>query len=112
MYSKAVMSYLGSPGAPYYEGSNITDFLDSYSRMCIDYQVDNQEKIKRLSWYCKLYTGKYIEILISSSGTSWAALCKALHEKYKDQDLNQQMNSWRFLEIYKSKFHSKTADIL
>lgn len=89
MYSRAVMPYPGSPGAPFFEGSNITDFLDSYSRMCTDYQVDKQEKIKRLSWYCELFTGKYIETLISSSGTSWAALRKALREEYKGQDLNQ-----------------------
>ena len=112
MHSRAVMPYPGSPGAPYFEGSNITDFLDSYSRMCTDYQVDEQEKIKRLSWYCELFTGKYIETLISSSGTSWAALRKALREEYKDQDLNQQMNSRRFLEIYKSKSRSETADVL
>ncbi len=37
MYSKAVMPYPGSPGAPYCEESNITDFLDSYSCMCTDY---------------------------------------------------------------------------
>ena len=112
MYPRAIMPYPGSPGAPYFEGSNITDFLDSYSRMCTDHQVDEQEKIKRLSWYCELFTGKYIETLISSSGTSWAALRKALREEYKDQDLNQQMNSRRFLEIYKSKSRSDTADAL
>ena len=112
MYSRAVMPYPGSPGAPFFEGTNITDFLDSYSRMCTDYQVDEQEKIKRLSWYCELFTGKYIETLISSSGTSLATLRKALREEYKDQDLNQQMNSRRFLEVYKSKSRSDTADVL
>ena len=84
MYSRAVMPYPGSPGAPFFEGSNITDFLESYSRMCTDYQVDEQEKIKRLSWYCELFTGKYIDTFISSSGTSWAALRKALRKEYKD----------------------------
>ncbi len=81
IYSRAVMPYPGSLGAPFFEGFNITDFLESYSRMCTDYQVDEQEKIKRLSWYCELFTGKYIETLISSSGTSWAALCKVLREE-------------------------------
>ncbi len=88
IYSRAVMPYSGSPGAPYFEGLNITNFFHSYSRMCSNYQVDKQEKIKRLSWYYELFTGKYIETLISSLGTSWAALCKALREEYKDQDLN------------------------
>ena len=70
MHSKVVMPYPGSSRAPYFEESNITNFLDSYSRMCTDYAVDEQEKIKRLSWYCKLFTGKYIKTFISSSGTS------------------------------------------
>ena len=68
IYSRAVMPYPGSPGAPFFEGSNITDFLESYSRMCTDYQVDKQEKIKRLSCYFELFTGKYIETLISFYG--------------------------------------------
>ena len=88
-YSRAVMRYSILPGALFFEGSNITDFFESYSRMCTDYQVDEQEKIKQLSWYCKLFTGKYIETLISSSETSWVVLCKVLREKYNDQDLNQ-----------------------
>lgn len=40
------------------------------------------------------------------------SLRKALREEYKDQDLNQQMNSRRFLEIYKTKYRSNTADVL
>ena len=106
------MPYPGSFGAPYFEGSNIINFLDSYSRMCTNYQVDEQEKIKRLSRYCELFTGKYIETFISFSGTSWATLRKALRKEYKDHDLNQQMNSRRFLELYKSKSRFNTADVL
>lgn len=67
MYSRTIMPYPGSPGAPFFEGSNITDFLKSYSRMCIDYHVDEHEKIKRLFWYCELFTGKYIDTLITAS---------------------------------------------
>ncbi len=112
IYSRAVIPYPGSPGVPYFEGSNIIDFLDRYSQVCTDYQVDKQEKIKRLNWYCEVFTSKYIETLISSLVTSWAALRKALRKKYTDQDLNQQMNSRQFLELYKSKSRSETADVV
>ncbi len=44
MYSRAVIPYPGSPGAPFFEGSNMTDFQESYSRICTDYQVDEQER--------------------------------------------------------------------
>ena len=112
VYSHAVMPYPGAPETPFFEGSNVTDFLDRYSQMCTDYRVDEQEKIKRLSWYCEIFTGKYVETLISSSGTFWAALRKVLREEYKDQDLNQQMNSRRFLETYKDKSRADTSDVL
>lgn len=112
IYSHAVMPYPGAPGTPFFEGSNVTDFLDRYSRMCTDYRVDEQEKIKRLSWYCEMFTGKYVETLISSSGTTWATLRKVLREEYKDQDLTQQMNSRRFLETYKDKSRADTSDVL
>lgn len=88
MYFQAVMSYPGSPGAPYFEESNITNSLDNYNQMCTDYQVDKQEKTKRLSWYYELFTGKYIEMLISFSRTSWAVVHKTLRKEYKDQHLN------------------------
>ncbi len=41
-----------------------------------------------------------------------AALRKVLRKDSEDQDLNQQMNSRRFLEIFKSKYRSDTADVL
>ncbi len=58
IYSRAVMPYPGSPGALFFEESNITDFPENYSRICTDYQVNEQEKIKRLFCFCELFTGK------------------------------------------------------
>ena len=110
--SRAFMPYLGSPGAPFFDASNITNFFESYNRICTDSKFEEQEKINWLYCYCELFTGKYIETLISLFGTCLAALRKVLREEYKDQGLNQQMNSKRFLEIYKSKSRSDTADVL
>ncbi|MCJ1348653.1 hypothetical protein MMC31_006886, partial [Peltigera leucophlebia] len=39
------------------------------------------------------------------------ALQKVLRDKYKDQDLNQQMNSRRFLETYKDKSRADTSNV-
>lgn len=96
---------------PFFEGSNVNNFLNQYSQMCTDYRVETQEKIKRLLWYYEMFTGKYVETLISSSKISWATLWKVLWEEYKDQDLNQQMNSRQFLETYKNKSRADTLDI-
>lgn len=84
VYSHMVMPYPGTPKTPFFEGSNVTNFLDRHCQMCTDYRVDKQEKMKRLLWYCGMFTKKYIETFISSSGTFWTALRKVLREKYKD----------------------------
>ncbi len=111
-YPHIVMPYPGSPGTPFFKRTNISNFLDRYSRMCSDYRISEKEKIRRLSCYCEMFTGKYIETLIGTSGTTWSTLRKVLREEYRDQDLSQKMNSRRFLETYKDKSRSDTAKVL
>ena len=52
-----IMPYPGTPGTPFFEGSNVTDFLDRYEQMCTDFRVEAKEKIKRLLWYCEMFIG-------------------------------------------------------
>lgn len=64
------MFCLGSAGASFFEGYNVYNILDSYSRICIHYTVNRQEKMKQLRLYCELFTGKYIKTFIRSLRTS------------------------------------------
>jgi hypothetical protein len=57
---KVPMPLPGSPGAPYFKGTNITEFLERFEEMCKDYRVEGSgKKLKRLS--------KYYTIMISRS---------------------------------------------
>ncbi len=78
-----------TPGTAFFEGLNDINFLNRYSRMCTDYQINEQEKIKIISCYYEIFTEKYIETLISSCETSRAAFQKIPREEYKDQDFKQ-----------------------
>lgn len=40
IYSCAVMPYPSTPGTPFFDGSNVTNFFNQYSRMCTNYRVD------------------------------------------------------------------------
>ncbi|CAL3968139.1 unnamed protein product [Diplocarpon coronariae] len=42
----------GSPGAPYFTGANITDFLEQYEETCYDFGIGYDEMINRLPRYC------------------------------------------------------------
>ena len=52
MLYKVPMSLLGSPGAPYFKGTNITEFLERFKEICEDYRVEgSSKKLKRLPKY-------------------------------------------------------------
>ncbi|MCJ1343493.1 hypothetical protein MMC31_001687 [Peltigera leucophlebia] len=106
------MPYHGTLGTPFFEGFNITDFLNQYELMCTDFRVEKKERIQKLPLYCKMFIGKYIESVIRPSGITWTAIRKALRSQYKDQDLNQQIYSRCFLKSYKDKAPSDSSDIL
>lgn len=57
MFYIMTMPYHGTPGTPFFEGVNITDFLNWYKLICTDFQVEEKEKILRLSQYCEIFIG-------------------------------------------------------
>lgn len=42
------MPYPKTPGTPFFEDSNITDFLNQYDLICIDFRKEEKEKLWRL----------------------------------------------------------------
>ena len=109
-YLPIVIPYSVGPGAPFFDGQNITDFLDRCSQLCEDYHLSESEKIYRLPWYCKYFTGNYVKILIK--GADWAAARSVLRREYKHNDLDQLMNSREFLETLKKNPRSEEDDLL
>ncbi|MCJ1348591.1 hypothetical protein MMC31_006823, partial [Peltigera leucophlebia] len=103
-----VLPYPGSPGTPYF-GQNITDFLDRYSQLCVDYRLSESEKIHRLPWYREFPTGNYTKGLIK--GANWVVVRSILRREYKDNDLDQLMNSREFLEALKKKSRTEEDNI-
>lgn len=63
----------------FFDGQNITDFLNRYSQLCSDYDLSKSEKIYRLPWYCEFFIGKYIEILIRGAA-DWATVRSILRK--------------------------------
>ena len=105
-----VIPYPGAPGAPFFDGQNITHFLDLYDQLCSDYRLSESEKIYRLPWYCEFFIGRYIRILIKDA--DWTAAREILRREYKDNDLGQPMNSREFLEALKKKPRSEDDDLI
>lgn len=49
------MPYLGVPGSPFFDGANISEFLERFENMCDDYRILISEKIRRLALLRNVY---------------------------------------------------------
>ena len=101
----------GTMGAPYFDGQNITDFLNRYEDLCYDFRLSEAEKVRRLPRYCEIIIAQSIEIIEHWIKRDWTRLRKTLLEEYKQNDIAQEMHSRRFLEAYKNKHRDPSDDI-
>ncbi len=109
-YVPMVIPYPGAPGAPKFDGQDITHFLDLYDQLCSDYRLSESEKINRLPSYCEFFIRNYVKILIK--GADWAAVRAILRREYKENDLDQLMYSREFLEALKKKACSEDDNLM
>lgn len=106
------MLYPGAPGCLFFEGTNITEFLERYKNICEDYQISLVEKIRRLPLYCKIFTARHVKSVIAFSGSDWTKITKELKKEYKNEDLAQQVSSCTYLEAFKDKPRIKNSEVL
>jgi hypothetical protein len=90
---------------------NITKFLDRYADLCLNYDLEKKEKIRRLSRYCDLINEQYVRVVINANVFEWKEFCKTLCKDYKDKDLNQQLHFLKYLKIFKNKVRTFLKEI-
>ena len=106
------LPYPGAPGSPFFDGANVTEFLERYENMCEDYRVSLAEKIRRLPLYGEMFTARHVKSVIGFSGSDWTKISKELKKEYKDQDLAQQVSSRAYLEAFKDKPRAENSEVL
>jgi hypothetical protein len=110
----------GQPGAPSFDGKDISNFLRNWERFTGKYRYTDDRKIADLADYCSTSIGAYIETLIkvakaeatvtataSTMGTAedatinyrmlWSALRKLLLMKFRKEDSEQHRIAIPFL---------------
>ncbi len=95
----------------FFDEYNITKFLNRYVDLCQNYDLEKKKKIRRLFRYCDLINKQYVRIVINANVSKWKEFCKTLCKDYKDKDLNQQLNSLKYLEIFKNKVRTFLKEI-
>ncbi len=90
----------------FFDEYNITKFLNRYANLCQNYDLEERKKIRRLSRYCDLINEQYMRAMINANVFEWKKFCRTLCKDYKNKDLNQQLHSLKYLEIFKNKMRT------
>ena len=106
------MPYPGAFGSPFFEGANISEFLDGFENICNDYQMSTSEKIRCLLWYCKVFTAWNVRSILGFSKLDWVKIYTNLKKEYKNQDIAQQISSRVYLEAFKNKPKTENTEVL
>ena len=105
------MPYPGAPGAPWFSGHNVTEFLQRFQNMCNEYEVKNEDIFQKLPWYCEKTIGDYVKSIPEYVSRDGDGLFKVMRKDYRKHDLDQQINSRNFLESLKTKTRTEKDDL-
>jgi hypothetical protein len=106
-----IMSALETFETFFFDEYNITKFLNRYVDLCQDYDLEKKKKICRLFRYCDFINEQYVRIVINANVFEWKEFCKTLCRDYKNKDLNQQLHSIEYFEIFKDKMRTFLNEI-
>jgi hypothetical protein len=92
----------GTPGAPFFTGENVTEFLDTYEGMCEDSGLPVSRRAARLVKYCGLdrddnSVADQIKQLPEWTLGDWDELKRVLKHEYRNSDQWQRIRNIDFL---------------
>ena len=96
----------GQPGAPYFDGKEVTKFVRSWERFSERYKIAEEKMVKELMDYCKVNTGEYVATIIDEAKREvqganireswWPKVRTGLMKNFKSNDSEQERNTVTF----------------
>jgi len=71
-----------TPDTPYFEGVNISEFIERFENICDNYQIRDKNKIKRVPRYYTQVIGQFIKEIKRYQDEDWNKLKKELKKEY------------------------------
>src|SRR5215212_2101977 len=93
----------GTPGAPFFDGRDITEFLERFEDMCSEYYIDKESQVVRLPKYCETSIGRYVRTMQAYQSKDWEELKAALAKDYRHTDSLRQLYTRQCLEALKKE---------
>jgi len=110
---RGTLPYHGTIGAPYFSGTNVTDFLKTWDILTYDHHVDDQQARERILMYISPRIREMVEALPEYCANNPGRYNKqrfytALKREYRDQDWESIKNSQEYLHRIVSQYmHGK-----
>ena len=76
-----------TPDTPYFEGVNISEFIECFEDIYDNYQVRGKNKIKRVPRYYTQVIDQFIKEMKKYQDEDWGKLKKELKKKYRADDI-------------------------
>ncbi len=83
------MPLLSIPGIPYFEEVNISEFIERFEDICDNYQVKDENKIKRVPRYCTQVISQFVKGIKEYQDEDWSKLKKDLKKEYRADNITQ-----------------------
>ena len=82
----AIMPRPGQPGAPHFDKTNVTEFLEDWEMLCADYGLSDLDQVNRFPNYCSTEIKSLIKLLPEYTTPNWDSLKTKLKELYWQYD--------------------------
>ena len=113
----------GQPGAPYFNGKEVTKFVRSWERFSERYKIADEKMVNKLVDYCEVNTGEHVATIIDEAKREiqranlreswWPKVRAGLLKNSKSDDSEQQRNTVTFLRSLSSDkpFRMKAEEV-
>lgn len=101
----------GQPGALYFNGHNVSDFLERFEEQCQEHRVEKADRFRKLPRYCEKLIGNFVKTLPAWTSQDWDSLVVLMKKEYERDDMDQKIYSLHFLEVFKSKPRTEDDDL-
>ena len=103
----------GQPGAPDFDGKEVTKFVRSWERFSERYKIAEEKMVNELVDYCEVNTGEYVATIIDEAKREiqgnanlreswWPKVRTGLLKNFKSDDSEQQRNTVTYLRSLSS----------
>ena len=102
----------GMVGSPYFNGTNVSRFLDNFRVMTTSHGVDDRRAMEILPLYCEINQQGQVESIIKQAEGDWKKLRTLMRQNYWREDQQQQLYSRTYLTKLSKEKQGREHDIL